>query len=173
MAKLYYAKKTTKENTTENSAEPKTEAISKKDLITALDNVECDKFVVIDMIYEHPEMVKLLTDAKDKEGKPMFDALNVDLILFNCKDTIEKNPNRIKAILQDSEAIDIISSHENRGVVLGFLSRDMLSSTEEIEKQLNNPSNLAEERETQLNDSSNTNKLADIRRRLAQHKYQR
>ncbi|MBQ9035625.1 MAG: hypothetical protein IJ099_06700 [Alphaproteobacteria bacterium] len=128
-----YAQKYVKENTTqENTQKQKDTQITKDDLIKALDGVKYDKSVVLDMMDKHPDMVKTLVDAKDKEGKPLFDALAIDDVLFNCKDTIERKPDVITATLDDPKAIDWIADWENRGAALWRLSGDPLSST--IEK---------------------------------------
>lgn len=103
--------------------------VSKQNLVSALDNVSYDKNVVLGMIDKHPDMVKMLSEAKDKDGKPLFDALAIDDILFNCKDTIEQHPNRIAAVLNNPEEIDSISSWKNRGAGLWRAVGDPLSST--------------------------------------------
>ena len=105
--------------------------ITKDDLIKALDGVEYDKSVVLDMIDKHPDMVKTLIDAKDKEGKPLFDALNIDSVLFNCKDIIEKHPDKIIAVLNNPEEIAIISEWSSHGAGLWRAVSEPLNSTVE------------------------------------------
>ena len=68
--------------------------------------------VVLEMADKHPEMVKMLSETKDKDGKPLFDAANIKDILFNCKKTIERQPDLIKAVLSNPQEIDFISSDE-------------------------------------------------------------
>ena len=103
--------------------------ISKQDLVSALDSVSYDKKVVLDMIDKHPDMIKMLSETKDKDGKPLFDALAVNDILFNCKNTIEQHPDRITAVLNNPEEIDIISSWKSKGAGLWRAVGDPLNST--------------------------------------------
>jgi len=63
-------------------------------------------------IGKHPDLLKILTDTKDKEGKSLFDTSEIDAILLNCRDT--NNSDEIIAILSNPEEIDIISSRENK-----------------------------------------------------------
>lgn len=120
-----YAKKYVKENTLQNKAE----RISKQDLLEALDNVKYDRTVVEKMIDKHQDMIKILSDAKDKDGKPLFDALDIDDILFNCKDDVEKHPERIVTILKNPKEIEIISFYNSKGAGLWRSLGDPLSST--------------------------------------------
>lgn len=103
--------------------------VSRKDLVSALDNVSYDKNVVLEMMDKHPDMVKILSETKDKDGKPLFDALDIDDILFNCKDTIEQHPDRITAVLNNPEEIDSISFWRSKGAGLWRAVGDPLDST--------------------------------------------
>ena len=103
--------------------------VSRQDLVSALDSVSYDKNVVLEMMDKHPDMVKILSETKDKDGKPLFDALAIDDILFNCKDTIEQRPDRITAVLNNPEEIDSISSWKNKGAGLWRAVYDPLNST--------------------------------------------
>lgn len=139
--------------------------VSRQDLVSALDSVSYDKNVVLGMIDKHPDMVKILSETKDKEGKPLFDALAIDDILFNCKDTIEHHPDRITAVLNNPEEINIISSWKNKGAGLWRAVGDPLNST--IER---NPEAFGIKVKKQSNTSEEqniTNRLAAIRKRLA------
>lgn len=140
------------------------EQITKQDLVSALDKVSYDKSVVLDMIDKHPDMLKTLIDAKDKEGKPLFDALAIDYVLFNCKDTIEKHPDKIIAVLNNPEEIDSISSWKNKGAGLWRAVGDPLQST--IDK---NPKAFGyEPKKEQITENNfNTNKLATLRKKIA------
>ncbi len=103
--------------------------VLRQDLISALDSVSYDKNVVLGMIDKHPDMIKMLSETKDKEGKPLFDALDIDDILFNCKDTIEQHPDKITAVLNNPEEINIISSYKSKGAGLWRAVGDPLNST--------------------------------------------
>ena len=103
--------------------------ITKEDLFKALNDVKYDKSVVLDMIDKHPDMIKTLVDAKDNEGKPLFDAQAIDDVLFNCKDTIEKHPDRITAVLNNPEEIASITKYNSRGAGLWRAVGEPLSST--------------------------------------------
>ena len=81
------------------------------------------------MMDKHPDMVKILSEIKDKDGKPLFDALDIDDILFNCKDTIEHHPDRIAAVLNNPEEINMISSWKSKGAGLWRAVGDPLNST--------------------------------------------
>lgn len=120
-----YAKKYVKENTLQNKAE----RISEQDLLEALNNVKYDRTVVEKMIDKHPDMIKILSDAKDNDGKPLFDALDIDDILFNCKDDVEKHPERIVAILNNPKEIEMISFYNSKGAGLWRSLGDPLNST--------------------------------------------
>ena len=85
--------------------------------------------VVLEMADKHPEMVKMLSETKDKDGKPLFDAANIKDILFNCKKTIERQPDLIKAVLSNPQEIDFISSVKNRGAGLVRAVLEPLPST--------------------------------------------
>ncbi len=114
----------------------KNKGVSKQDLVSALDSVSYDKNVVLEMMDKHPDMVKMLSEAKDKDGKPLFDALAIDDILINCKDTIEQHPDRIVAVLSDPKKIDIISLHEdNRGYPLWDFVQDAKKQSNTNEEQ--------------------------------------
>ena len=135
--------------------------------LSALDNVSYDKNVVLEMIDKHPDMVKMLSETKDKDGKPLFDALAIDDILFNCKGTIEQHPDRITAVLNNPEEIDIISSWKNKGAGLWRAVGDPLNSTVE-----RNPEafgiKIEPKQENITNEEQNTtNRLAAARKRLA------
>ena len=134
-----YAQKYVKEDTQGKIAESKNERITKQDLTEAMKGTEYDKpdlkSVILDMFDKHPDMVKTLVDAKDKEGKPLFDALDVNGILFNCKDTIEKHPDRITAVLSNPEEVEHICSWNSRGAGLWRAVGDPLSSTVEMNPQ--------------------------------------
>lgn len=109
--------------------------VSRQDLVSALDSGSFDKNeknVILDMIDKHHDMVKILSEAKDKDEKPLFDALEIDHILFNCKDTIENHPDRITTILNNPKEIDIISSFKDKGYGLWRVVGEPLDST--IEK---------------------------------------
>ena len=74
-------------------------------------------------------MIKMLSETKDKEGKPLFDASEINAVLFNCRDTIEQHPDRIAAVLNNPEEIDMISSWKNRGAGLWRAVSEPLNST--------------------------------------------
>ena len=106
-----------------------TEAVSKEDLIRALDGAKYDKSVVLDMIDKHPEMVKTLTEAKDKDGKTLFSAADVNDILFGCKDIIESNPDKITAVLDNPEEVKLVLFSNNKGAGIRSAVKEPLEST--------------------------------------------
>ena len=99
--------------------------------------------------------------------KPLFNALAIDGILFNCKDTIEHHPDRITAVLNNPEEINMISSWKNKGAGLWRAVADPLNST--IER---NPEafgiKVEPKQENITNEEQNiTNRFAAARKRLA------
>ena len=153
--------------------------LSRQDLVSALDNVSYDKNVVLEMMDKHPDMVKILSETKDKVGKPLFDALAIDDILFNCKDTIEHHPDRITAVLNNPEEINMISSWKNKGAGLWRAVGDPLNSTIErnpeafgikVEPKQENKesiSNSLKEQSKTSEEQNITNRIATARKRLA------
>lgn len=100
-------------------------AISRQDLLTALQNVNYDKSVVIDIYDKHPDVVKAVSEAKDNNGKPLLSDIQICDFLLNCKRIIEKKPEQITAALNNPENIDRISKmsqSENRAYVLAVAS---------------------------------------------------
>ncbi len=129
------------------------------------------KSIVSDMMDKHPDMVRALVDAKDNAGKPLFNASEINGVLYNCKDSIENHPDRIMAVLNNPEEISLIASNENKGAALWYYVNNPLSSAIEENQQsfTAQPKNAA-------------SKLAELRERLARktgknletkHKYEK
>lgn len=162
-----YTQKCIEEATQQNISEPKSEQITKQDLVSALDGVSYDKSVVLDMIDKHPDMVKTLVNVKDKEGKPLFDALAIDDVLFNCKNTIENHPDRITAVLNNPEEIASISNWKSKGAGLWRAVAGPLSSTVERNPEAFGIKPKSEQvAEANIENKSNTNKITNLRKKL-------
>ncbi|MCQ2958525.1 MAG: hypothetical protein MJ180_06480, partial [Candidatus Gastranaerophilales bacterium] len=98
--------------------------VTKSDLIAALDKVHYDKAYAKQLIETHPEMVETLIAATDANGNPLFSALDIDDILYNCQQNISKNPQSIINVLKDPKLVADITSEKNKAVALWILVRD-------------------------------------------------
>ena len=117
---------------------------SKMDLMKAMKNAEYDKTVVLEMIDKHPDLVKTLLEVKGPNGQPLFDALAVDDILFNCRDTIEYKPLMITAILSSENAMKNIATWKNPAAGLWRMSLDPTNEVEEAYQKLDREAHLKE-----------------------------
>lgn len=75
-----------------------------------------DGFDMAGFIDKNPKSVVELSEAKDNDGCYIFNAEDMAVILFNCKDIIEQNPNRVTEVLSDSENIKELSEAKNKFV---------------------------------------------------------
>lgn len=111
-------------------------ATIKQNLINALDDVpeECDTSVVKKIIDEHPEVVKQLVNATDKDNKPLFTAAQVDEVLYQCSGFIQNSPNKVLAVLNNPEERGLIAWYNCGGAGLMRCLYEPLDST--VEKNL-------------------------------------
>ena len=87
------------------------EKIKVEDLKKALeeDKYKYNRAFVSDMIDKHPDIVKALIDAKDDEGKTLFNIPKINRVLLTCHKAIENYPYVVKTILSDPEECHYIS----------------------------------------------------------------
>ena len=89
------------------------EQITIQDVKNALeeDRYKYNKAFLTDMIDKHPDMVQALIDAKDDEGKTLFNIPKINRVLLTCHKAIEDYPYVVKSILNDPEECHYISGH--------------------------------------------------------------
>ncbi len=88
-----------------------------------------DHKVVLDMMQKYPDVVDKLTTFKAPDGSQFFSAQDISDILFNCKQTIEANPERMFAILNNPKEIADIAGWKSRGAGVWRAIGDPLQST--------------------------------------------
>ena len=86
---------------------------SKEDLFDAMFHDEMTKtsirYEMRDLVEKHPDMVEVLAEAKDDNNQYLFQAKDINWILFKCHKEIENNPEKLKTVLNDPEKISLIS----------------------------------------------------------------
>lgn len=66
------------------------------------------------MIEAHPDVVETLAQAKDGNDKYLFQARDINWIMYQCRSDIEKNPEKVREVLNDAEKIKVITGHALR-----------------------------------------------------------
>lgn len=93
------------------------------DLLNAVEQIEFDnneksknayKSDLEQKIDKYPDIVNFLCDVKDKQGKKLFDDVDVIGILHHSTWLLKNEPDLIKKVV--SENIDDITNNKNRGL---------------------------------------------------------
>ena len=92
---------------------------TRNDLISALNEVSYDKRSVIEIIKNCPEVVDVLISAKDNKGEDLFKAIEVDDILYNCRNLKSFNKEAMSEILSNPDNVEQISQQKNRAYAFG------------------------------------------------------
>ena len=121
--------KAAKENVLSDNKKESKPRISREDLVAAAESLGDDKDEVLQMVDKHPEIVKLLSEVKDKKGKDLFTASDINYIFLNCGDTIENNPGRLIAVVSNPEEIADISCSRSKAYGVYRAVDDPLQST--------------------------------------------
>ena len=95
-------------------AKPSISQELKAQLTDALKDVKYDKNEVLTMIDKYPEVVTRLAEYKTPNGESLFKPAEINDILFNCKNTIENNPQAIYDILDNPQSRAILSDYKNK-----------------------------------------------------------
>ncbi len=117
-------------------AKPSISQELKAQLTDALKDVEYDKNEVLTMIDKYPDVVTRLAEYKTPNGESLFKPIEINDILFNCKKTIESNPDKLFAILNNPEEIASIMGYKNRAVGLWRAVDDPFQSTIEANPEV-------------------------------------
>lgn len=97
-------------------------SIRKTDLLKTVEQLDFDnnenrknayKSDLEQKIDKYPDIVNFLCDVKDKEGKNLFDNVDVTGILHHSTWLLKNEPDLIKKVV--SENIDDIANNKNRG----------------------------------------------------------
>ena len=122
------------------------EPITIQDVKNALDEdrYKYNKAFLADMIDKHPDMVEALIDAKDDEGKALFDIPKINRVLLTCHKAIEDYPYVVKSILSDPEECHYISGHIGlMNAVKRKINEINELSDSELKKRLDMPESVA------------------------------
>ena len=90
----------------------------KEEMIEEFSKLEYDSKVVANMIEKYPDLIDELASYTTADGKPLFSALEIDDILYNCKGTIQKDPQLLITELNKPGAIEDIATWSNRSKAL-------------------------------------------------------
>ena len=101
-----------------------------------------------------PEWADILLQMTDKEGKQLFDIVDI-CDIYNCNYMdLMRNPEKVKAVLEDEEALKSISSYTNKGFGLRCNIKSPLPSVKSKHSELF-------EKKTEEKDEKTTNKKVD------------
>lgn len=100
-----------------------------KQITKAAQKSEYDANVVTDMMQKYPDIVDKLTTYKAPDGTQLLNAQDISDILYNCKSTIETNPDRMFAVLNNPKEVADIAGYNSRGGGVWRAIGDPLQST--------------------------------------------
>ena len=87
-------------------------------MVAEFENLNYDTKIVADMIEKYPDLVDKLASYKTSDGKPLFSPIDIDDILYNCRGTIQKDPQLLIAELDEPGTVDKIATWSNRSYAL-------------------------------------------------------
>ena len=105
--------------------------ISKEELVRAMDEYdfsEESKKWVVAVSECCPEWGDVLSQVTDKNGNRVFETVDICSVYNCCYKDLIKNPEKVKAVLSDEEALEDISGFRNKGVGLQRNVREPLPS---------------------------------------------
>ena len=105
--------------------------ISKEELVRAMDEYEFSeesKKWVMAVSESCSEWGDVLSQVTDKSGNRVFETVDICDVYNSCYKELIKNPEKVKAVLSDEEALEDISRFRNKGVGLQRNIREPLSS---------------------------------------------
>ncbi len=116
------------------------------DLCALLETKPCDRSDYFDnkfrdaafvSMIKHPEMVKIISSAKDNDGNPLFDPIYIMNFFAYDEEIIKHHPDQIKAVLSNPEEIDRIAPGKDyeKTWILEQLIKSPLQSTKEQNPQ--------------------------------------
>ena len=88
-----------------------------------------DTSAVTDLMASNPDFVRRLAEVKGPNGKPLFDDVNIALVLANCKDTIVEVPEKIWIILNNPAEVKDIAGWKAPAAGLWRAIHEPLPST--------------------------------------------
>ncbi len=83
-------------------------------ILNAASRARYDETIVAEMIQKYPHVVKKLSSYKAPDNTKLFSAKDISDILYNCRNTIQNNPEKIFAILNNPEEIKMIAKYKFR-----------------------------------------------------------
>lgn len=99
-------------------------------ILSALKNTNLkDTRAVTDLMASNPDFVRRLAEVKGPNGKPLFDDVNIALVLANCKDTIVEVPEKIWTILNNPAEVKDIAGWKAPAAGLWRAIHEPLPST--------------------------------------------
>ena len=85
---------------------------------------------------QYPEVTQNLAEYKTPDGKPLFTKEEINSVLVNCKKTIESNPEKLFAILNNPQEVASIIKYKNRAAGLWRAINEPFNSTIEANPEV-------------------------------------
>ena len=93
---------------------PRINAQLHSEILNAAKNAKYDATVVEKLLNSHPAVAEQLAQIKGSDGNALFSALDISDIFYNCRKTVEKNPDAILKIFDNPSEISFIENCKNR-----------------------------------------------------------
>lgn len=63
------------------------------------------------MIDKYPNVVEMLSQVKDGDNQYLFQARDINWIMYKCRETIAENPEKLQEVLNDPEKVKAVSGY--------------------------------------------------------------